>query len=371
MGAQRRGAAGRRGAVSTRDLARRRDAPPGLRLDFPPCPRPPTPLRVLARSDDVWTLVAARGGEIVCVKQAARPGGLAWARETLGAEACVLARLGPRPGSTPRLLETGTTPGGLPFLVLEHHDGVPLAAVPRWPGAGTSETLLVAVLRGVLAALALVARRVPGLVHRDVSPGNVLLGIDGRVLLVDFGIALFPGRARRTRPRAVRGTPDFLAPEQLRGEPLDARTDLYALALTAYVAATGRSPFVGRTVDERAAAKLAGAALPIEAVRRDVHPALAGWFARALARAPRARFGCAEEAMGALPRHTAADLASSVHSATLRVLAARRVDALHSLSERACGELGESPGEAPAPRSTRAATRARDDIVCHAKKLTR
>src|SRR5262245_53939610 len=94
---------------------------------------------------------------------------------------------------------------------------------------------------GVLGALR-AAHRV-GMVHRDVKPGNVLLGPDGRVVLTDFGLATFDGDATVTRPGMIIGSPAFMAPERAaRGDSTPA-SDLWSLGATLHAAVEGRSPY--------------------------------------------------------------------------------------------------------------------------------
>src|SRR5262249_17715327 len=81
------------------------------------------------------------------------------------------------------------------------------------------------------------------LVPRDVSPDNILVGRSGAVKLVDFGIAKARGQSHQTQAGTVKGKVAYMAPEQLRGEPLDRRVDLYALGIVLYELCTGRMPF--------------------------------------------------------------------------------------------------------------------------------
>ncbi|MBZ0308142.1 MAG: serine/threonine protein kinase, partial [Anaerolineae bacterium] len=87
-----------------------------------------------------------------------------------------------------------------------------------------------------------------GIVHRDLKPNNVLLDTQGNTYLTDFGIAkMLAGTTKLTATNAVLGTPAYMAPEQWRGDTIDARTDLYSLGIMAYEMVTGRLPFEADT----------------------------------------------------------------------------------------------------------------------------
>ena len=104
------------------------------------------------------------------------------------------------------------------------------------------------------------------LVHRDVSPDNILVGRSGAVKLVDFGIAKARGQSHHTQAGTVKGKVAYMAPEQLRGEPLDRRVDLYALGVVLYELCTGQMPFEASSDASMVRAVLYDAAIP--AVRR-------------------------------------------------------------------------------------------------------
>ena len=101
------------------------------------------------------------------------------------------------------------------------------------------------VLRQTLLALGHAHQQ--GLVHRDIKPENILITTDGVVKVTDFGLARAYADGRQTQAGTVTGTVQYLAPEQIRGEPADPRSDLYSLGVVAYEYLTGKLPFTGET----------------------------------------------------------------------------------------------------------------------------
>jgi tRNA A-37 threonylcarbamoyl transferase component Bud32 len=125
-------------------------------------------------------------------------------------------------------------------MVMEYVSGETLEA--RLARLGPmSWTEVVSVMRGVLAALG--HAHVRGVVHRDIKPANVMIDGDGTVKVMDFGIARLMGENRQTRAGVAIGTPSYMAPEQLRGEDVDGRTDLYAAGALLFELITGRVAF--------------------------------------------------------------------------------------------------------------------------------
>ena len=116
----------------------------------------------------------------------------------------------------------------------------------------------------------LAAAHAKGVVHRDMKPANVLLDAQGNAYISDFGIARSIASTRLTQSGAVVGTPEYLSPEQARGDAVDARSDLYALGLILYEMLAGKPPFSGGTVAEILAQRLVRTPEPLSKHRSDV-----------------------------------------------------------------------------------------------------
>jgi len=191
----------------------------------------------------------------------------------------------------------GETADGLIYLAMEYIDGVPLTTVLEREGA-------LAVRRAADLCLqvadALQAAHDLGIVHRDLKPDNIMLtrGRSGQELVkvVDFGIAKAmggdAGGQKVTKTGLVIGTPEFMSPEQLAGDSVDGRSDLYSLALVLYRAVTGKLPFEGDTAQEIMVKRLTDEPKPLAQARPDLPfpPGLQGCFDAALARLPAQRY---------------------------------------------------------------------------------
>jgi serine/threonine-protein kinase len=141
-----------------------------------------------------------------------------------------------------------------------------------------------------------------GVVHRDIKPGNVLLSEDGRVMVTDFGIAkaLQESEGDLTATGTTLGTVKYLAPEQVEGGPVDARTDVYALGVILYELVCGRAPFTGDSDAAVALARLTQPPLRPRQVRAGVPRSLERVIMRALARDPDDRYASAGDLRTAL-----------------------------------------------------------------------
>lgn len=186
----------------------------------------------------------------------------------------------------------------LPFLAMEWLDGEPLSArLARETTLGVD--VVVDLALQVLDVLR--AAHQAGVVHRDIKPGNLLVLRDGRIKVTDFGIAQFrSSNLLLTQVGTVLGTPSYAAPEQLRGEEVDGRSDLYALGVVLYEALAGRHPYSGANLPTLIAQVLAGSAPPLGRLRPDLPVGLVAVVERALAVERARRFPHAEAMAEAL-----------------------------------------------------------------------
>jgi serine/threonine-protein kinase len=183
-------------------------------------------------------------------------------------------------------------------MVMEYIEGEDLHARLRaeWPGRAAEGTEYI---RQVLSALQYAHSR--NVVHRDIKPSNIMITAEGHAKLLDFGIAFQATEDNSlTKPGSMVGSLPYMCPEQIRGERVDARSDLYSLGVTLYEIVTGRRPFDGNTEFEVMAAHLQ----QMPKWPGDIDPAipygLSQALMRALAKDPAARFQNAAEFLDAL-----------------------------------------------------------------------
>jgi eukaryotic-like serine/threonine-protein kinase len=182
----------------------------------------------------------------------------------------------------------------LHYIVMEYVEGETLGSLMARDGplpAGTSARIAADV------AEALEAAHRQGLVHRDVKPGNVMIDPDGRVKVVDFGIARAATDDTLTQTGLVLGTAAYLAPEQARGEGVDARSDIYSLGCVLYEMLTGRPPFEADSPVAMAYKHVNERPAPPDGA---VPPDMAAVVMRALEKDPTRRFQTAAEMQAAL-----------------------------------------------------------------------
>ncbi|WP_040338316.1 protein kinase domain-containing protein, partial [Candidatus Blastococcus massiliensis] len=170
------------------------------------------------------------------------------------------------------------------YLVMELVEGESLAELlRREPRPGVPRTL--DVLRQ--AADGLAAAHAAGVVHRDVKPGNLLVGRDGRVKLTDFGISRSASSVALTGTGQVIGTAHYLSPEQASGQPASPASDVYSLGAVAYECLAGRRAFEGESAVQVAVMHIREDPDPLPA---DVPPGIRALVERAMAKDPAVRF---------------------------------------------------------------------------------
>jgi serine/threonine-protein kinase len=256
------------------------------------------------------------------------------------------------------VIDFGRTEDGILYLVMEHLRGRDLARVMQEEGP-LPFARIIEIMTGVLAALA--EAHALDVVHRDLKPENVFLervrsGGD-MVKVVDFGLAKLTGNARGssiTSPGLVCGTPDYMSPEQGRGEEVDARGDLYSMGVLLFELLTDRLPFVDDTPTKVVLKHMTDPVPdPREvAPHRGIPAVLAEICMKAMAKTPAERFQSADEMAEALRR-----AGGSLRAARNEEQTCTQCGAKNPPNMRFCGECGARlPGVASSPAVTASAT---------------
>jgi serine/threonine-protein kinase len=249
-------------------------------------------------------------------------------------EARVAARVR-HPNVVP-MLDIVTNQEGPPFLVMEYVQGESLARLlgsvrergQRAPVA-VACSIVVGMLLGLHAAHEAKGElgESLGIVHRDVSPQNVIVGLDGVPRLLDFGVAKAVGRLQTTREGQFKGKLAYTAPEVVRGAPVTRVADIYSAGVVLWEALTGNRLFVGQN-DANLLERVLFAPIVAPSLRaKEVAPSLDTVVLRALSRDPRERFSTAREMAraveGAVPIASRSEVGSWVEGLAGDVLAAR------------------------------------------------
>lgn len=202
--------------------------------------------------------------------------------------------------------------GDIPYIVMDYVEGDSLDIVLSKSGRLDVKTTL-HYLSQVAAGLD--AAHKHGVIHRDIKPSNLLVDPSGRVFVLDFGVAKinesFSDAQKVVKSEPVMGTPGYMSPEQVLNENLDARSDLFSLAIVAFECLTGRRPFPGANFTEIVGNILKGKPLSLTELAPDLPLALEVEFEKALSRKRDQRFDSASELVAALASAAGVDPAAT------------------------------------------------------------
>jgi len=185
---------------------------------------------------------------------------------------------------------------GQPYLSMEYIDGEDLGSLLRRIGRLPSDKAL-EFARRICAGLA--AAHDKGVLHRDLKPSNIMVDSQGQVFITDFGLAAVTGELREAQARE--GTPAYMAPEQLAGTEVTARSDIYSLGLVLYEMFAGKRPFEAGTLAEMIRLQQLSTPASLTTVVKDIDPAVERVIQRCLAADPRQRPATALAVAAALP----------------------------------------------------------------------
>ncbi len=183
------------------------------------------------------------------------------------------------------------------FLVMELVEGQTLDQIIQKQGA-LPYSEAIQITREVLQALAFMHSK--GVIHRDLKPGNIMITPEGHVKVTDFGIAKATTEQGQTRAGVRLGTLWYMSPEQIKGKPVDARSDLYAMGITLFQMVTGKLPFFGNSDFEIMKAHTETPPPDPKRIKKDLPKPLAGVILKLLEKDPQKRFQSASDVLAAL-----------------------------------------------------------------------
>ncbi len=285
--------------------------------------------------------------------------------------------------SSMRVIEFGEDPDGLLYIAMEYLEGRDLYKVMHedWPLA---DERIVGIMMQALSAVTMAHEM--GVIHRDLKPENIMI-LDRKddegqdlVKVCDFGIAKLTDRDdeehdprgpghKVTTTGIVVGTPEYMSPEQARGERLDARSDLYAMGVILYQLLTGRTPFLGDTALSVVLKHISEPPAPPSTIYPEVHKGLEQICLKALVKTRDGRYQTAREMRsavkaafhaGAAHPTSASDAPAALPPAPSEMPPANRTQKLASLppvaTSRAAGEGARHADRSPTPLVTSLAT---------------
>ena len=201
-----------------------------------------------------------------------------------------------------RVHDYGHALDGSRYLAMELIEGASLRRIMEEEGTFSAEYAMW-IGTEMLDALAHAHSR--GVLHRDIKPENVMFRTDGsgrRVVLIDFGLSRLRDDAPLTATGVCVGSPSYIAPERLLGQPYDGRADVYSVGILLYELLAGCRPFFGESPLDIARAHLRDEPYPLDVLRDDLPAGLVAVIGRALARRPDDRYASAVEMLAALER---------------------------------------------------------------------
>ncbi|HEX6632517.1 MAG TPA: serine/threonine-protein kinase [Usitatibacter sp.] len=239
--------------------------------------------------------------------------------------------------------------GDVAFMAMELLEGVDLRALIRDASLAPSQALTIA----ATVAEGLACAHEQGIVHRDVKPGNIMVLPDGRVKIMDFGIARPLEPTVKTQTGLLLGSPQYMSPEQIVGQPFDHRADIFSLGLVLYEMLTGSRPFAGEDLGELTFKVANMPATPPSHIVRSLPAVVDLIVARALKKKPEERYASAadlaRDLWAAIPEVKAAEAERLSRAESTTVPIGGASDATQGDS-RPLAAREETPELRPSPR---------------------
>jgi serine/threonine-protein kinase len=193
--------------------------------------------------------------------------------------------------------------GDLAYIAMEYVDGPTLDQVLA-PSEAISPERMFSILAQTAAALDYAHGK--GIVHRDIKPANLMVAADGALKITDFGIAKVTASEQFTMTGSIVGTPHYMSPEQVQGQPVDGRSDQFSLGVIAFEMLTGEKPFTGEHLTTVVYKIVADEPIPLHRLNPTLSGAVEAALRKALAKKPDARYGGCQEFVYSLEQACAA-----------------------------------------------------------------